>query len=97
MENKSNYLYGSNTGKYIQNIGNDYIKKRFCDVFSEVSNLGVEGSSIYLLSILFTMSGFLLFIYGLFLEHIYQFVVGFVFLISGFILDNTINQKQVDN
>ncbi|MPM75225.1 hypothetical protein SDC9_122216 [bioreactor metagenome] len=97
MENKSNYLYVSNAGKYIKNINNEYIKKQLCDIFSEISNLGTEGSSIYLLSILFMMSGFLLFIYGLFLEHIYQFVMGFIFLISGFILDNTINQKQVDN
>lgn len=96
MENKSNYTYISNAGKYIKNFNNEYVNKRFCDIFFEISNLGIEGSSIYLLSILFMMSGFLLFIYGLFLEHIYQFVMGFVFLISGFILDNTINQKQVD-
>lgn len=96
MENKSNYLYVSNAGKHIKNIGDEYIKKRFCDTFSEFSNMGIEGSSIYFLSILFMMSGFLLFIYGLFQKHIYQFVMGFVFLISGFILDNTMNQKQVD-
>ena len=51
--------------------------------------MGVEELSIYLLTILFMMSGFLLFIYGLFTWQIYQFVMGFIFLISGFILDNT--------
>ena len=51
--------------------------------------MGVEELSIYLLTILFMMSGFLLFIYGLFTGQIYQFVMGFIFLISGFILDNT--------
>ncbi|AKB29478.1 hypothetical protein MSSIT_2759 [Methanosarcina siciliae T4/M] len=34
------------------------------------------------------MSGFLLFIYGLFMRQIYQFIMGFIFLISGLILDN---------
>jgi len=48
----------------------------------------MEGRPIYLLAILFMMSGFLLFIYGLFVRQIYQFVMGFIFLISGLILDN---------
>ena len=91
MGNNSNYLHSNNNGNPAPNISNSYTKNHFCDIFSEVSNPGIEGSSIYLLSVLFMMSGFLLFIYGLFLEHLYQFVMGFIFLISGFILDNTIN------
>ena len=58
--------------------------------------MGVEELSIYLLTILFMMSGFLLFIYGLFTGQIYQFVMGFIFLISELILDNTGDPDKAD-
>lgn len=88
MGDKPTYLYGSNTRNPVQNSINPYTKKHISDVFSEISNLGIEELSIYLLSILFMMSGFLLFIYGLFMEQLYQFVMSFIFLVPGFMLDN---------
>lgn len=92
MENKSNYSYSS-TGNPVPHVCNPYKKKYLCDVFSEISNLEVEESPISLLSVLFMMSGFLLFIYGLFMINLYQFVMGFIFLISGLILDSTIKSE----
>lgn len=97
MENKSNYLYSSNDRNHVQNISSAYVKKHFRNMFFGVLNPEIKIPSIYFLSVLFMVSGFLLFIYGLFLEHLYQFVMGFVFLISGFILDSTINQRQEEN
>lgn len=89
MENKLSYPYSNSAGKPVSNSNSPYIKKIFNEIFSEIPNLGTEESSVYFLSLLFIMSGFLLFIYGLFTVHLYQFVMGFVFLISGFIMDST--------
>lgn len=97
MENKPNYLYSSNNRNHVQNISSEYLKKYFRNMLFGVLNPEIKISSIYFLSVLFMMSGFLLFIYGLFLEHLYQFVMGFVFLISGFILDSTVNRRQEEN
>ncbi len=94
MGNKSTYLYGSNTRNPVQNSINPYTKKHISNVFSEISNLGIEELSI-LLSVLFMMSGFLLFIYGLFTEQLYQFVMSLIFLIPGFMLDNERNSDTV--
>lgn len=92
MGNKPDYLCSSDTGNSIPNgnsYSNSYTMKYFNEAFSDVLNLETEELSIYLLSILFTMSGFLLFIYGLFMKQLYQFIMGFIFLIPGFILDIT--------
>lgn len=90
MENKPDYLYSIDAGNPVPNVSDAYTKKRFNNIFSGISNLGVEELLIYLLGVLFMMSGFLLFIYGLFMEQLYQFVMGFIFLTSGFILDNKV-------
>lgn len=90
MGNNQNYLCSGDACNPVPNVNNPYAKKYLNGVFSEVSNLGVEELQIYFLSVLFMMSGFLLFIYGLFMEQLYQFVMGFLFLIPGFILDNII-------
>jgi hypothetical protein len=90
MGNNQNYFCSGDAGNPVPNVNNPYAKKYLKNAFSGVSNLGVEELQIYFLSVLFMMSGFLLFIYGLFREHLYQFVMGFIFLIPGFILDNII-------
>ena len=90
--NNSDYLCSNGAENPVSNFNTSYAEKNVrntCNIFSEISNMGVEELSIYLLTILFMMSGFLLFIYGLLRGQIYQFVMGFIFLISGFILDNT--------
>ncbi|HII80991.1 MAG TPA: SoxR reducing system RseC family protein [Methanosarcina sp.] len=89
MKDNLNYIYSSDAGNSTQDISNLNIKKYFNNIFCEVSNLGIEDLLIYLLTVLCMMSGFLLFIYGLFMEQLYPFVMGFIFLISGFILDST--------
>lgn len=90
MGNNQNYFCSGDAGNPLPNVRSPYAKKYLNDAFSGVSNLGVEELQIYFLSVLFMMAGFLLFIYGLFMEYLYQFVMGFIFLIPGFILDNII-------
>lgn len=62
------------------------------EIFSQLFNSGIEELQVSLLSVLFMMSGFILFIYGLFGGHPYQFVMAFFFLASGFILDDVREQ-----
>jgi hypothetical protein len=88
LENRPTYLYSSNAGNAVSNGNNPYKGKSINDIFSKFLKQGIEELPIYLLSTLFMMSGFLLFIYGLFIGHLYQFVMSFVFLILGFILDS---------
>lgn len=95
MDDNPNYFQNSNSAHPGTNICNQYTKKHFRSIFFEISNTSVEKSLIYLLSILFMVSGFLLFIYGLFMKHLYQFVMSFIFLISGFILDSFLDDIEI--
>lgn len=45
-------------------------------------------SFIYFLNVLFSLMGLLLFIYGLFGKHLLHFIISFIFLAPGLILDN---------
>lgn len=45
-------------------------------------------SLMYLLNVLFSLLGLLLFIYGLFGKHLLQFIISFIFLAPGLFLDN---------
>lgn len=60
MGNKPDYLCSSYTENAVSN-GSPYIMIYLNDIFSDVLNVGTEELPIYLLSVLFIMSGFLLF------------------------------------
>jgi|GEM_PF-605705 len=67
-------------------------KLSITEIFSQFFSSGIEGLQVSLLSVLFMMSGLILFICGLFGGHLYQFVMAFFFLASGFILDDVREQ-----
>lgn len=87
MENEPIYSNSDPAGDKISNGYSPSKKKNADSIFSKFLNLGIEELLIYLLGVLFMMSGLLLFIYGLFMGYLYQFIMGFIFLIPGFILD----------
>jgi hypothetical protein len=62
------------------------------EIYSQFFNSGVENLQVSLLSTLFMISGLILFIYGLFGGHTYQYVMAFFFLAPGFILDDVKEQ-----
>jgi hypothetical protein len=88
MGDKLTYSHSSNTVNPVSNGYNPRTERYITDLFSKISGSKIEELPIYLLSVLFMMSGLLLFICGLFLMQLYQFIMGFVFLTSGFVLDN---------
>jgi len=53
-----------------------------------IKRISIKSSLIYLLNVLFSLLGLLLFIYGLFGKHLLQFIISFVFLAPGLVLDN---------